>query len=174
MTYENEKQFIDSLIENGQITAITPEQVREKEERFKKKLMETAIIPEGDAYISTTNALSGRNVLGEAPPMDIPNGKADLGEPDPDPDVLKKPDAQVDEPDPNVNQTPKSDVTQAIEALFMSNIVKPGEHFQEFKNERMREALRDQGVDDIMYNQIGRAFYTLDTQTDLIPNRRRG
>ena len=76
--------------------------------------------------------------------------------------------------DPNVNESPKSGVTQAIEALFMTNIVKPGEHFQEYKNERMREALRDQGVDDDMYNQIGRAFYTLDTQTDLIPNRRRG
>jgi hypothetical protein len=171
MTWENEQSFIDSLLKDKKVPNRTIESIREENEQFKKKIHETAIrVPE--QYIVRTQpeltsfaSVKEDEVISEQPPDEPDVNVPEPGEEEPDMDEPE----ELPEPS-DIENTPvkENGVTKSIEALFLTNIIVPGDNFKEFKSERMKQSLVQQGMPEEVYNQIGKAFYNLDTQSDLL------
>lgn len=161
MSLEKEKQFIDSLIESKDIKTISNEDIIVENQRL-AEIAGKLDAPEA-VTIKVAKTLKEDDFDGEVPaaaPADIEAPAADLEVPSDLP-------AEIPEPEVPAQAEIASPVIDAIKALFLTSILKPGANFKEYQSEAMREALTKQGVDDATYNAIGKAFYVLDTKSEM-------
>ena len=185
MSYKDEQRHIDGMLRRGIVKGASPESLMERNKAFSNILSKDKIVPSEDVVVRPS-AMTNESIITEAPP-EFDNEAPSIGDGPiddiPDDEMDAPTDAPMDEPTPDLDapsgeeEAPdmddSSDVGVAIEAMFMTGILKAGDNFTEYKNERMREALKAQGVSEDMYKQIGQAFYTLDTQSDMLPRSKK-
>ena len=167
-----EKKFIDSLIENGDVQDLTLDKL-ERDNEKRKNMFEgikpsKALIVDDDqeGHIKEGNIFEAP---GDEMGSDVGiNPEAPIDEPMDEP-VEEPMDEPVDDDEPI--EEPMDDeenpVTAAVMALFLTSIIRTGSNFKEYKSEAMKEALAKQGVDEDTYNAIGKALYELDTKSDM-------
>ena len=168
MTNMNEeKKFIDSLIENGEVQDLTLDKLERDNE--KRKNMFEGIKPPKEMIVNDDQEghIKGGNIF-EAPGDEL---GSDVGiDPEAPIDDVPMDDEPIDDvpmDDEPIEDEPideGSPVTAAVMALFLTSIVRTGANFKEYKSEAMKEALAKQGVDEETYNAIGKALYELDTK----------
>ena len=154
----NEKDFIDGLIEEGVVKDLTLDKVEKENELRKNKF--NGIKPPKSLIVEAP----GDEII-DAPMDDSPLGEpSSMGEPEVPVDDL--PAAEPDSLDAPVEEI-GDPIIDAMKALFLTSIIKAGANFKEYKSEAMKDALYKQGVGEDLYNAIGKALYELDTTSEM-------
>jgi len=165
---KKEKEFIDGLLSEGAIKDVSEDSIYQENIKFKEKFEK--ITPPSAVTVNENSAIKEGGIF-EAPEDELEAPVVDpIAAVEAEPEVGDEPlDAPMDDPAPV--EEPVGDesdpVTSAVMALFLTSIVRAGANFKEYKSEAMKEALAKQGVDDAMYNAIGKALYELDTKSEM-------
>jgi hypothetical protein len=151
----SEKSFIEDLLKEGKIKEVSTETVLKENKRIRNKF----------SSIKAPDLLTIRSSVNEHICED------DVLAPEPTDDVEAEPSEPIEEPMQEPIEAPVEEtgdpVTSAIKALFITSIIKVGSNFKEYNSEAMKDALMKQGVSEEVYNSIGKAFYELDTTSEM-------